>query len=880
MRLPSAMGEGEREMNLLESKCKCCGAPMESAGAENEVITCKYCGSVFTVPKAETVPEALDLIRIGNHKLDVCRFSDAYAAFERAAKIDPEESESYMGMALAEFRVQYIRHTEKEEGTGKEKLRLQPICHEMSEKVFSENANYKAAVEKASGARRAEYIRQGKEIDYIRKEFRKLESAGLVYDCFICVKVSDDEKVTADGRKLYTADAKTAENIYRYLREKGYKPFFSEREVGDRTGADYEALILYALQSSECMLVVCGKESYLQTPWVKNEYGRFTELIGDEEKESDSIAIVFDGKPIERLPDRKGKLQGIDMRGVDPYGKIERFVEQHTPQAREKRARESERKLAEEKERQKKLDEQERALAEQRELIARQQEMLENILRNQDKEKEEKAEEKSGSEGAQTQKKGWGGIADKVRGAAQSVAKEVTAEVGAALGSVRGKVAGALGIKAFDFEIADGVLKKYKGKGGAVTIPAGVHTIGAESFENCKELTGVAIGKDVKSIGEFAFAFCENLTDVQMGDGVLRIGKRAFSECKNLKNLTLSRSLQYVGMAAFSGCKIESVTLPANLTHVDSHAFSGCLKLANVAMPRSVAKIGAGAFSHCRALREVTVPERVTCIEENAFGYCDALAVVRLPSGITEIRKNAFAECENLTAVSLPESVTKIGECAFLHCRSLKKITLPRMLTSIGLGAFGMCESLTEIVIPDGVTELADETFRGCGKLTRVALADGLTHIGEKVFYECESLAEIKIPNGVVHVGDEAFEYCPRLARVTLPKRLEGKAELFGEHAEITWITFETEGDKLNRYCGADERVEIPASVARIGERAFADCDLREVFVPASVTRIEKFAFFGCKNLKRVTMPKKCKKFVRKAFEKARRKEMEFVFLP
>ena len=353
-------------MNLSESKCKCCGAPMESAGAENEVITCKYCGSIFTVPKAETAPEALDLIRIGNHDLDVCRFSDAYAAFERAAKIDPEESESYMGMALAEFRVQYIRYTEKDENTGKENLRLQPICHEMSEKVFSENANYKTAVEKASGARRAEYIRQGKEIDYIRREFRKLENAGLMYDCFICVKVSDDEKVTADGRKLYTADAKAAENIYRYLREKGYKPFFSEREAGDRTGADYEALILYALQSSECMLVVCGKESYLQTPWVKNEYGRFTELIGDEEKESDSIAIVFDGKPIERLPDRKGKLQGIDMRGVDPYGKIEQFVERHTPQARAKREEENNRKLAEEKERQKKLDEQERALAEQR----------------------------------------------------------------------------------------------------------------------------------------------------------------------------------------------------------------------------------------------------------------------------------------------------------------------------------------------------------------------------------------------------------------------------------------------------------------------------------------------------------------------------------
>ena len=41
------------------------------------------------------------------------------------------------------------------------------------------------------------------------------------------------------------------------------------------------------------MLIVCSKEEYLLTPWVKNEYSRFMELIHDERKDVDAITIVF-----------------------------------------------------------------------------------------------------------------------------------------------------------------------------------------------------------------------------------------------------------------------------------------------------------------------------------------------------------------------------------------------------------------------------------------------------------------------------------------------------------------------------------------------------------------------------------------------------------
>ena len=56
-----------------------------------------------------------------------------------------------------------------------------------------------------------------------------------------------------------------------------------------------------------------------------------------------------------------------------------------------------------------------------------------------------------------------------------------------------------------DFVITKGVLKKYKGPGGDVTIPAGVTEIGSWAFSGCTGLTSVTIPAGVTEIGVSAF---------------------------------------------------------------------------------------------------------------------------------------------------------------------------------------------------------------------------------------------------------------------------------------------------------------------------------------------------------------------------------------
>ena len=311
-------------MQLENIKCRNCGAEIDIETAVNGVVQCEYCRSKFTLPKEDITPAALKFLHDGESSLYICRFDDAYSFYKKAAELSPKEPEAYWGMAISQFKVQYVKDEVND--------RLQPICHHISTDKISDNSNYKKALSLATAEQRAEYERQAEEIDYIREEFYKLKQTGKEYDCFICVKVTDDTT------KQRTADYKHADDIYFDLKGKGYNPFFSERELGEVTGADYEARILYALYTSECMIVVCGKEEYLHTKWVKNEYTRFLRLVGDEQKESDSITIAFYGRPVEYLHGKNGKIQGIDLRSLNASEKITKFVEDHTPEARARRA--------------------------------------------------------------------------------------------------------------------------------------------------------------------------------------------------------------------------------------------------------------------------------------------------------------------------------------------------------------------------------------------------------------------------------------------------------------------------------------------------------------------------------------------------------------
>ena len=93
------------------------------------------------------------------------------------------------------------------------------------------------------------------------------------------------------------------------------------------------------------------------------------------------------------------------------------------------------------------------------------------------------------------------------------------------------------GSDAQEFETDGTVLVKYKGSGGAVTIPDSITKIGRAAFMWCDTVTSVIIPSSVTMIDGSAFMNCHSLTSITIPVSVTSIGSLAFENCTGLKDV-------------------------------------------------------------------------------------------------------------------------------------------------------------------------------------------------------------------------------------------------------------------------------------------------------------------------------------------------------
>ncbi len=398
-----------------------------------------------------------------------------------------------------------------------------------------------------------------------------------------------------------------------------------------------------------------------------------------------------------------------------------------------------------------------------------------------------------------------------------------------------------------DFDIQDGVLKKYLGSGTSVIIPEGVTKIGIGAFCSCTSLTSVSIPEGVTEIGGEAFSCCTSLASVTISEGVkeIKISLGAFACCTSLASVTIPASVTEIGPEAFSGCtSLSSVVISEGVKAIGFKAFEGCTSLASVIIPGSVTRISGGAFHACN-ISELSHPCLTVrdglVIRDGTLVDCTRQQTenVVIPESVTEIGGGAFHGCTSLASVVIPEGVKKIGESAFEGCTSLASITIPESVKKIGSLAFSGCTSLASITIPEGVKKIGSLAFSGCPLLESVAIPKSVKEIGSGAFRDCTSLSSVSIPRNIyTEIAISAFEGCNinELSHPSLTIR-NGLAIQDG----ILW------------YCANQKTsVTIPRGVTKIGIGAFCRCtSLESVTIPASVREIESFAL-GCPSLKEI----------------------------
>ena len=460
------------------------------------------------------------------------------------------------------------------------------------------------------------------------------------------------------------------------------------------------------------------------------------------------------------------------------------------------------------------------------------------------------------------------------------------------------------------FVIEKGVLKKYTGSGGDITIPDGVKSIENYAFGNNFNVTSVVIPKSLVSMEGNVFSYCMSLKEIKVSknnqyfsseNGILYDKKKkVLLQCPREMegDIIIPETVVKIGDNAFFNCYyLTSISIPESVTSIGKYAFHFCLRLLNVTIPKNVKSIGVGAFAgearmsdiqvsednkyftsengilydkkkkvliQCPRAKsgEIKIPESVTNIGEEAFEYCQNVTSIIIPESVTNIGRVAFESCENLTSVIIPQGVTQIEESTFAGCSSLKSVTIPKTVTSIDQSAFDTSVDLTIFCYKDSAAEKYAKTY----KFKYQYLTDE-----SDSSTDTENNQKLPEVGKTVTSGKNSYKVTKQGAAVAFVKtKSKSKTITIPATIKIGNTTYKVTSIAVNALKGNKKltKVTIGKNVTSIGKGAFQNCTaLTKITVPDKVTSIGDLAFSGCKKMTTVTLGKGVKKIGKETFK-------------
>lgn len=414
-------------------------------------------------------------------------------------------------------------------------------------------------------------------------------------------------------------------------------------------------------------------------------------------------------------------------------------------------------------------------------------------------------------------------------------------------------------------------------------------TLNASIFSNCAKLSSIYLPPNLVTISSGCFYNTQSLKYIDLPDSVQIIEdylpghNQVFGT--NLETISISTNskLRKIGENAFMDSKLTYIFIPKTVTNISASAFSGVpintfdvdsnnlifksegkvvysgsgnttlhivssLINTEFIVPSFVTEIAASCFRETN-IQSIQITDTIINIFSNAF-QSTKISTFKFNDNIKIVHSSLFAGNAMIESIELSSNTQEIQHDAFSGCIKLKNIILPETLQTIGYSAFESCSSLEYISIPAAVNSIGSAVFKGCSSKLVVncslnshfLIEQGMFFNNEKRvlsnFFDDLNGSNLTIPYECQSISDNVF------ADSSI------KSIKFSGNANMVFGVSSFARSKL-------ERIELPASLSRIGNYCFQNC-LRltsVIFTGTSLSSISTSCFSGCQSLKEIILP-------------------------
>lgn len=278
--------------------------------------------------------------------------------------------------------------------------------------------------------------------------------------------------------------------------------------------------------------------------------------------------------------------------------------------------------------------------------------------------------------------------------------------------------------------------------------------------------------------------FSDGLSSIQA------VGSYAITKLANMTEFTYPGDVAFYGTNdegqnnVIQGGGIEKLTIAKEVTELPANFCTNTEKLTAIEFESGsqLTKIGKMAFYGTQALKSIDIPSTVTSIGESAFADCFSLEKIELGQ-IASLGQNTFARCSSLETAKIQGSPDVIYPPNMFGTWGSGHSAAPLKTLEIGAGEiqFDLSrqkDSIETVVLGDGVTEIPAHFAAGCTKLTSVSLPDALTSVPAYAFNGCSKLAEVGISENakLQSIGNGAFANSA-LTQIYIPKNVTSIGE-------------------------------------------------------------------------------------------------------